>query len=201
MGARFYLRKGIKFWQWHSQMRSICDFEVKPIGAPLGEEVTKHDDFTEAGFQAFVRFDNTSDRQIAYCTLDSQREQRCSYDDPLKWNPDGDSLIHGIWMGFKEVDLNAGRYSENPKRVNVARESYHLYKKIFLAFNCDEAEGDTNELLTVFRWIKGARTQTVIYPFEDNRETTDEESDQWSWFGSREADKVFGVGEWGQSSG
>ncbi len=172
-------------------MKSVCDFEMNPVGAPLGEEITKHDNFTEASCKLSVNFPNFPNRQTAVCSFDSQKEQMFSWDEQLKWNPEGDSLIHRFSIGFKETDLNGGCYSEWPKQAHVAREAYHLYKKVFLAFDCDEAEGLTNEMLRVFHWIKGAPTQVVVYPFEDLREATDEESQKWSWFGPKDSNLVF----------
>lgn len=193
MRGNFYLLKGIKFWDWHRTMKTLCDFTIHPVSAPLGEEVTRHDNFKGASCRMFIRFPTLAQPQTVWCDFNPLRDPQMEKTSKFHWNPDGDSLIHHIHMGVLESELNMEHWSVRPEKLDIARATYILFKSVFLTFSCDEAEGIDENLSQTFYWKKGAAIQIVIYPLEDRREMTEEEYLNRSWIGPRESALVFNI--------
>lgn len=186
MSAYFYFRKGLRFWDWHRMMGTVCDFEVCPAGAPLGEEVTKTDGFKEAWCNVEVRFAGASEACRAEVTFRSSPS--FDSDSPLNkiWNPEQDSLIHYLRMGFNEFEVIPLGDNSWKEWMPAAKEAYWLYKRMFLVLNCDQAESDD-----AFRWERGAAQQRVIFAYENNRTLTHDEFSSTQWAGLKNTSSAF----------
>ncbi|MES2595114.1 MAG: hypothetical protein V4662_07260 [Verrucomicrobiota bacterium] len=192
MSALFYFYKGLKFWECYHALKTICEFEVNPVGAPLGEEVTKHEDFKEAGCKVSVEFPEL-DESVFGC-FGFESISTWDYDPELsrQWNPEGDSLIHRISIGFSDASLTPERIDKWPERMSAALAIYQFYKRVFVTLGCDEAKGMSGKhLYTVFRWNRRVDQQTVIHAYEENRVLTMEEFGQQDWTGTRPIARVF----------
>lgn len=174
-------------------MQTLCDFTIHPVSAPLGEEVTKHENFKNAYCKMFILFPSLSAVQTAGVDFNPLRDPEMENQSKFIWNPEKNSLIHHIHMNIPNSEMNMENWDWKgpPATLDIAREVYLLYKKIFVAFVCDEAEGIDAYLNVTFHWKKEASKQIVIYPLEDNREMTKEEWETRSWYGPRESCLVF----------
>ena len=180
---KFYFIKGIRFWNWHDKITRVVNLEIGPVGAPLGEEITKREEFKEVFFKVSLSLEEDGDFLQGSCTLSALRES--------KWNEENDSLIHGFSIFIPELDFNPGIYGRWPQHLALARALYRQTKMIFLSFDCDAAEGETYEYQRAFCFLKGASVQDVIVPFEEVRDTTLEESHKWTWMGQLPTGEVF----------
>lgn len=206
MSADFYFRKGLRFWQWHERMRSAFEFEIDPVGAPLGDEITKNSNFDDAGCGISLHLPQLTSSLHGHFGFQSLRDAEWNKELHAKWNPEGDSLIHYVSIGFDDVELIPTRYRAWPEWMPMSVHVYQFYKMMFIALECDEAECIPDEFSRVFRWDRHAVRQQVILPYEEGHELTEQIFKAGIWQGERDTKAVFPAlsrgmgGGWGQAT-
>ena len=198
MSAKFYFSNGLKFWEWHRLMTSICKFEIRPNGAPLGEEITRNDNFKAAECTALVWLSQLEVPVQVGFSFESMRDD----DRPelnQKWNPAQDSRIHRVSVRFSEMELVPERGIDWSMAMPIALPAYQFYKKMFVSLCCDEAAdfGNSGESIH-FHWVRAAQFQTIMFPYEMGKTMTQDEAYDFRWRVLSETKLVFPELSYGQ---
>lgn len=199
MTSDFYFSKGLNFWEWHHLMTTVFKFDVKPNGAPLGEEITRNEDFKEASCTIMLQLPQLDLRLNIEFTFDSMRDDDRQPELNLKWNPAQDTRIHRVSVQFPEADLVPGKDIVWSVVMPIAPHMYQFYKKLFLVLSCDEAIGFGNNGESIwFHWVRAAQCQTVMSPYESGNTMTEKDAYDFRWRELMETRFVFPELSYGQ---
>lgn len=173
-------------------MTSICKFEIRPNGAPLGEEITRNDNCKAAECTALVWLSQVEVPVRIGFSFESMRADDRPPELNQKWNPAQDSLIHRVSVGFLEVELVPERGIDWSMAMPIAPRAYQFYKNMFVSLCCDEAAGLGNSGESIhFHWVRVAQFQTIMFPYELGKTMTQDEACDFRWQRLRETKLVF----------
>ena len=168
---------GIKFRDILDNLEEFCEFEPNPNGAPLGEEPTQYSYFDEAGCKGWGNFSAFAERK-RFAMSGASLKQEGLYDRSLcaRWNPNGDTLIHLVFLNFSDYSLLPVEGHKWNESQTFAPKIYKIYKDLFVKFKCDEAQATDEHLSVLFHWVRRSNYQSVIDPYEIRREMSEDEA-------------------------
>jgi len=183
---RLYFKSGIKFGDILKLLKEYCAYKPNPNGAPLGDEPTQLSCFNEAGcvgVGTFAGFQEPLKFSSSGCSL--RLEALHSRSLCARWNPNMDSKIHLVFLGFIDFTIYpekklAWKETWNDS-ISHAPKLYSIYKDLFLKFRCDEAQILDEHLTPLVHWVRSANYQSVIADYEFGRELTREQAYAGMW--------------------